>query len=346
MTKGKKAGVLTLVILVIIAVAGIFGYKQYKLIMNDINGVNQAQTEYTLIIEAKDFEEQIAQKLCLNDIIVSESGWKAWMQKNKPDFTYINGEYYLNASMSYEELANKLMNPDISHQSIKVCIPEGTNCMEIADILEENEVCKADDFLEVCKSTDGFEYDFLETVPNNPLIAYKLEGFLFPATYDLAKNSDAHDVADAMLDAFDLRITDEMQKFCDDNYITIFELVTLASVVQEEALGQSSAKNIASVFMNRLDKGAKLQSDVTYFYARDLRDNKGFSQDVYDAYYTYRCDGLPAGPISNSGADIISSTVNYPKTDYLYFYSDLNQEFHFASTYDEFVSLQKKYPWK
>ena len=128
--------------------------------------------------------------------------------------------------------------------------------------------------------------------------------------------------------------------------MTMYDLITLASVVQEEALGQSSAKNIASVFMNRLKKGSKLQSDVTYFYARDLRDDYGFSQKVYDAYYTYRCSGLPAGPISNSGSDIIDAVVNYPKTDYLYFFSDLQQEFHFAKDYDEFVALQKKYPWK
>ncbi len=90
----------------------------------------------------------------------------------------------------------------------------------------------------------------------------------------------------------------------------------------------------------------KLQSDVTFSYARDLRDKQGFSQKVYDSYYTYRCEGLPAGPITNSGASIINAVINAPKTDYLYFFSDLNKEFHFAKTGDEFLELQKKYPWK
>ena len=268
------------------------------------------------------------------------------MSNHYPDFEYTNGEYNMTASMSYEEIAEKLQNPDISHKAVKVCIPEGTNAMQIAEILEENGICKAADFLEVCKSTDGFDYDFLKTVPDSDLIAYKLEGFLFPATYDFAMNSEPRDIAEQMLDAFDYRITDDMEKFCQDNDMTMYDLITLASVVQEEALGQSSAKNIASVFMNRLKKGSKLQSDVTYFYARDLRDDYGFSQKVYDAYYTYRCPGLPAGPISNSGSDIIDAVVNCPKTDYLYFFSDLQQEFHFAKDYDEFVALQKKYPWK
>lgn len=344
-TKKSKLPIVLLIILIVIALAAFVLYA-YTQVSNDINGKNQSNYSYNLVIEKSDFEYEVGQKLANNKIVCSDVVWTNWMSKHYPDFDYINGEYNMTASMSYEEIAAKLQNPDVSHKSVKVCIPEGTNAMQIADILEENGICKAADFLEVCKSTDGFDYDFLKTVPSSDLIAYKLEGFLFPATYDFAMNSDAKDIAEQMLDAFELHISGGMLKFCKDNDMTMFELVTLASVVQEEALGQNSAKNIASVFMNRLKKGSKLQSDVTYFYARDLRDKYGFSQEVYDAYYTYRCPGLPAGPISNSGDEIMSAVANYPQTDYLYFFSDLQQEFHFAKTYDEFVALQKKYPWK
>ncbi len=347
MSNRKKSKLpLILFIILLVIVAGVVALYFYTQINNDILGKNQSEDTYTLVIEKKDFEYEVGQKLANNKIICSDVVWTNWMSKHYPDFEYINGEYNMTASMSYEEIAAKLQNPDVSHKSVKVCIPEGTNAMQIADILEENGICKVADFLEVCKSTDGFDYDFLETVPDSDLIAYKLEGFLFPATYDFAMNSEAKDIASQMLEAFDYRITDDMEQFCKDNDMTMYELITLASVVQEEALGQSSAKNIASVFMNRLKKGSKLQSDVTYYYARDLRDEYGFSQEVYDAYYTYRCSGLPAGPISNSGSDIVDAVVNYPKTDYLYFFSDLQQEFHFAKDYDEFVALQKKYPWK
>ena len=268
------------------------------------------------------------------------------MQKNEPKFNYLNGEYKLTADMSYEQIAEKLKNPDISHTTVKVTIPEGFNVMQIAARLEKKGVCKAEDFLEVCKSKKGFDYDFLESVPDSELIAYQLEGFLFPATYDLSLNSDPREAADAMLSAFDDRLTKDMQVFCDEHEMTLFQLITLASVVQEEALTNESAENIASVFLNRLASGTKLQSDVTYFYARDLRDDYGFSQEVYDAYYTYRCEGLPAGPITNSGESIIRSVIYSPETKYMYFFSDLQQEFHFAETYEEFMELQKQYPWK
>lgn len=345
-TKNKSKGVILFLIIVLLAVVGVFAGYIVGQAKNDIDGKRQPQTEYNLEITKNDFEYEIGQKLYHNKIVLSDALWTNWMSKHYPDFKYINGEYLLTADMSYEEIAEKLQNPDVSHEGVKVAIPEGYNVMEIAKTLEENGICNADDFLEVCKSTDGFDYDFLKTVPDSRLIAYKLEGFLFPATYDLAKNSEPKEVAEEMLDAFDARITDDMTAYCTKNHITMFELINLASVVQEEALGQKSAKNIASVFINRLNKGAKLQSDVTYYYARDLRDDYGFSQEVYDAYYTYRCPALPAGPITNPGMEIIEAVVNHPDTEYLYFFSDLQQEFHFAKDYDEFMALQKKYPWK
>ena len=346
MKKKKHGGIIALLVIILIAVISGFGYYGYNLVQNDINGKNQADSEYTLVINKNDFEYEIGKKLYNNKIIVFDSVWTSWMAKHYPDFTYINGEYYLNSNMSYEEIAKKLQNPDISHKTVKVAIPEGYNTMQIAKTLEENEICKSSDFLEVCKSKEGFDYEWLSTVPDNKLIAYQLEGFLFPATYDFAMNSDAKGIADAMLNAFDKRIDEKWTAYCEKNNMTLFELINLSSIVQEEAFGPESAGNIASVFINRLEKGAKLQSDVTYFYARDLRDDYGFSQAVYDSYYTYRCKGLPSGPITNPGEEIINAVVNHPDTEYLYFYSDLNKEFHFAKTYDEFVALQKKYPWK
>lgn len=346
MAKKKSKPIILILVIILVIAAAAAVYMLYSAVSNDINGKNQSSAEYTLIIESNDYEYEVGQMLYNNKIVISDMVWTNWMSKHYPDFTYINGEYYMTADMSYEEIAQKLQNPDISHKTVKVAIPEGYNCMQIAEALEENGICSADAFLEVCKSTEGFDYEWLSTVPDNDFIAYRLEGFLFPATYNFAMNSDPHDIADEMLDAFDYRITDDMNEYCESNDITLFELVTLASVVQEEALGNSSAENIASVFVNRLNNGTKLQSDVTYFYARDLRDEQGFSQEVYDAYYTYRCSGLPAGPITNSGSEIMAATINHPDTNYLYFFSDLNQEFHFAETYDEFVSLQEKYPWK
>lgn len=348
MAKKKKSGgaVIIVILIVLIAVAGVFGFRLYSNISNDIKGKNQDIVEYNLVISTSDYEYTISKALKENGIVVSDTVWSNWMASNYKDFKYIPGEYKLTADMSYQQIAEKLQNPDITHEVVKVVIPEGTNCMEIGEKLEKNEICSKADFLEACKSAKDYDHAFLKDIPDNDLIAYQLEGFLFPATYDFQKNSDAKGIADIMLSTFGDRISDDMKKFCSEHDMTLYEFLTLASVVQEEALGNKSAENITSVFMNRLAMPMRLQSDVTVFYAKALRDKYGFSQKVYDAYSTYNCKGLPAGPITNSGEEVINAAINYPETDYVFFFSDLEQEFHFAKDYQEFEQLKAKYPWK
>ena len=345
MNKKAKTSLIAFVVAAIL-IASCIGFYAYTKISDDIKGKNQSDSKYTLEITKNDFQYEVSEKLAQNGMVISAAAWSNWMDKHYPKFEYTNGEYYMTADMSYEEIVNKLNNPDISHKTVKVCVPEGTNAMQIAALMQDNGICSADDFLSACKKAGDYDYAFLASVPDSDLIGYQLEGFLFPATYDVGLNTPAKQVVSMMLDAFGEHLTADMTRFCEENNMTLYQLLTLASVVQEEAFGVSSAKNIASVFINRLNKGIKLQSDVTYFYARDLRDDYGFSQQVYEAYYTYRCDALPVGPISNSGDDIIDATVNAPTTDYMYFFSDLQKEFHFAKTAEEFVQLQKQFPWQ
>ncbi len=345
-TKKSHKGIIAVLLIILLAAVGGVGYMGYTLVMNDINGVKQDTKEYNLVIGSQNYEDVIGKQLFDNGIVLSDVLWTNWMANHYPDFEYVRGEYTLTADMSYEAIAAKLQEPDITHEVVKVVIPEGFNCMDIAELLEENGVCNAADFLEACKTTEGYDYNFLQEIPDNPLVPYKLEGFLFPATYDFAMNSDAHKIANIMLGTFADRRSEAMDRFCEEHDMTLYELITLASVVQEEALTNESAQNIASVFMNRLNQGMQLQSDVTIFYARALRDSLGISQEAYDAYNTYECKALPAGPITNSGEAVIDAVLHYPETKYIFFFSDLQQEFHFAETYQEFEELKAKYPWK
>lgn len=347
MAKKKKSKIVPLIVAIVVVAAlivgGIFVYNR---VVSDIKGSNEAGKEYTLVIAGNDYQYQVADKLNNNGIIISDIVWNWWMDKHYPDFVFYNGEYVMHSNMSYEQIVDKLNNPDISHKTVSVCIPEGYNVFQIAQVMEDNGICSSNDFLEACKTTEGYPFEWLNDFPtDDELVGFILEGFLFPATYDLGENTDAKDVVETMLDAFDVRITEDMMNFCAENNMSLYSFIALCSVVQDEALNKESQGNIASVLINRLNKGSKLQCDVTYFYAKKLRDY-GFSQEVYDAYYTYRCEGLPQGPISCPGMEIINSTINHPDTDYLYFFSDLQNDFHFASTYDEFEKLKKQYPWK
>ena len=256
--KNKSLRILLPVLLIVALVAA--GLYAYNLVRSDVAGERGSSAKYTLVIEDNDFAYEIGAKLKNAGMIKSDTVWTWWMDRNYPDFTYYNGEYYLNAGMSYQDLAEKLQNPDISHKKVKVTIPEGYTVFDIASTLEKKNVCSAKDFLKACSTTEGYDYDWLADFPkNDPHVGYVLEGFLSPATYDFGENSMATDIADVMLEAFDQRITDEVKTYCKQRGYTLYQFVTLCSIVQKEALSKSSQGNIASTLENRLDKGMKIE---------------------------------------------------------------------------------------
>lgn len=182
--------ILPVVILVCVIVAVAVGYNT---INKDINGTeNKKAIEYTLIINHEDFQYQVAEKLANNGIVVSDAIWSLWMDKYYPNFVYINGEYNMRSDMTYDEIADKLQNPDISHKTVSVCIPEGYNVFDIAKTLEDNGICSKEDFFNAVSTTEGYDYEWLSQVPvENKNLGFALEGFLFPATYDWGENMHA-----------------------------------------------------------------------------------------------------------------------------------------------------------
>lgn len=336
MAKNKNNAAKIVIAVLIVVLAGIGAYFGYTFVSNDINGNEEYKTEYNLYISDGDTQYDVSQRLYSNGIVANDSLWSNWMDRHYPDYEYCAGEFLLTNDMSYEEIAQKLQNPDVSHKSVSVCIPEGYNVFDIATALEENGICSGKDFLEACRSKDNYDYSFISEIPESDTIAYELEGFLFPATYDFEENMDAGEVVDEMLAAFADRITDSWRSYCSENDITLYELVTLASVVEKETLGEGVAQNIASVFINRLNSSHKLQSDVTIDYGNALRANE-FDDSVVTSYNTYKCSALPSGPICNPGVANIDAVVNHTDTDYFYFFSYNNgADFYFTDDYSDF----------
>ena len=327
-----SSSIIAVLAVIVIAVVAVLGYKY---VSNEIDGNRKQQAGGTVNISSTS-QYDVGQALFTNKIINSETIWDMWMSKHYPDFEYIQGEFELDAQMSYEEIAQKLKTPDITHQSVSVCIPEGYDIFRISTVLEENGVCSADDFLNACKDKTKYDYSFIADIPDSETIAYPLEGFLFPATYDFAENMKAYEVVDTMLGAFADRINSKWKDYCEQNNMTMYELVTLASVVEKETLGEGVAQKIASVFINRLEKGQQLQSDVTIDYGNKLRE-AGFDDNTVTSYNTYKCAALPSGPICNPGVANIDAVVNHENTEYFYFFSYNNgADFYFTDNYDDF----------
>lgn len=342
MAKNKNNAAKIVIAVLIVVLAGIGAYFGYTFVSNDINGNEEYKTEYNLYISDGDTQYDVSQRLYSNGIVANDSLWSNWMDRHYPDYEYCAGEFLLTNDMSYEEIAQKLQNPDVPHKSVSVCIPEGYNVFDIATALEENGICSGNDFLEACRSKDDYDYSFISEIPESDTIAYELEGFLFPATYDFEENMDAGEVVDEMLAAFADRVTDSWRSYCSENDITLYELVTLASVVEKETLGEGVAQNIASVFINRLNSSHKLQSDVTIDYGNALRAN-GFDDSVVTSYNTYKCSALPSGPICNPGVANIDAVVNHTDTDYFYFFSYNNgADFYFTDDYSDFSKNWEK----
>lgn len=342
MAKNKNNAAKIVIAVLIVVLAGVGAYFGYTFVSNDINGNEEYKTEYNLYISDGDTQYDVSQRLYSNGIVANDSLWSNWMDRHYPDYEYCAGEFLLTNDMSYEEIAQKLQNPDVSHKSVSVCIPEGYNVFDIATALEENGICSGNDFLEACRSKDDYDYSFISEIPESDTIAYELEGFLFPATYDFEENMDAREVVEEMLAAFADRVTDSWRSYCSENDITLYELVTLASVVEKETLGEGVAQNIASVFINRLNSSHKLQSDVTIDYGNALRAN-GFDDSVVTSYNTYKCSALPSGPICNPGVANIDAVVNHTDTDYFYFFSYNNgADFYFTDDYSDFSKNWEK----
>ncbi len=345
----KKSNISSLFLIVsfiiVLAVISVFAYKY---VTDDINGnrTNESNDiKCIVILDGSNDIYDVSLTLENSYIIKNSTVWSYWMDNKYPDMEIVPGEYSVSADMSYDEIAKSLKNPIVTHRRVSVCIPEGFDVFKIASVLDEKGVCSYDDFLSACNDVSLYEAVFDQTLPSNDKVAYSLEGFLFPATYDFYENMEPAKIIDDMLCAFSERIKPEWNGFCDKNGYTMYELVTLASIVERETLGEGVAQNIASVFINRLNIGQKLQSDVTIDYGNKLR-SAGFEDEVVFSYNTYKCSALPSGPICNPGVENIDAVVNHNDTDYFYFFSDLQNEFHFAKDYDEFEQLKQKYPWQ
>lgn len=232
--------------------------------------------------------------------------------------------------------------------TVTVTFPEGYTVIQIAEKLEQNNVCSAQAFLEACKKpVAGID------IENSEDRVYLLEGYIFPDTYEFYLESDAQEVVDRFIENYNLKITDEMKTRAQTLGYTMDQMLTLASIIQKECDADiEECANVSSVFHNRLknsDSFPKLESDVTTFYiTENLKNVLGYQDGVklddqndevkkyMNLYSTYYCRGLPSGPICNPGLKAINAALHPADTDYLFFLTDESGEhFYYASTIAE-----------
>lgn len=218
-------------------------------------------------------------------------------------------------------------------KTVRVVIPEGFTLSQIGDRLEANGVCKKAALLSTANSYDFSYYSLIGKLGSGTQRCYKLEGYLFPDTYEFYENMKPQDALGKMLKNAESRIGSSYRY----SGMTTDQVVTLASIIEKESGNVNEMAKVSSVFHNRLKAGMKLQADVTVIYVEKyLKPNLTGDINRYNAYYnTRKCPALPAGAISNPGKAALNAAANPADTDYYYFAADSSGNYYYAKTYEE-----------
>ena len=253
------------------------------------------------------------------------------------------GSYELSTVMDYSALLNNISSTSAYRETVTVTIPEGYTVEEIFKLMENKGVCSYDDLLKTAQK-ETFDFDFLKDVKTKE--EKRLEGYLFPDTYEFYKGADAKSVINTMLKNFDERFDSKMEAEMQLLGYSKNDIIIIASIIEKETDG-SDQRNIASVIQNRLKntwatpKGY-LQVDSTIQYLLKERKEKLTEKDleIDSPYNTYKNPGLPIGPICNPGLTAIEAALEPNKTNYYYFMLGKDGTTHFFDTEAAFLAFK------
>nr|WP_309099820.1 endolytic transglycosylase MltG [Fredinandcohnia onubensis] len=340
-------------IVILVVLSGIIGggYLYIKSALEPVDPTNKEPIEVTIPIGSS--PTAIARILEENDIVKHAKVFR-YYTKFKNESGFQAGEYIFNQSMNFDQIIESLKSGILMGEPVfKLVIPEGKQLEEIATIIAEQTGYTQE---EIMKKVDDPTYvkDLISRFPNtlseeilNKDIKHPLEGYLFPATYPFyEKKPSIESIVETMLEQTDKILVKYVGLMEGNKYIdSTHKLLTMASLIEEEATAQTDREQISSVFYNRLDDGMPLQTDPTVLYAlgehkkRVLYDHL----EVNSPYNTYKNQGLTPGPIANAGESSLSAALNPAETDYLYFLAAPTGEVYYSKTLDEHNAKKAQY---
>lgn len=333
MEKKRKVKVVPLIgCAVIIALVFIAPY-----ISELTRNTSKSGTDVTVTIEQGSSTERIAEVLKENKLIKSEMIFRlrAKMSGKAAEMNY--GTFNLNTGMCIPDIIDTLANTAYRKGTVMFTVPEGYSLEQTAKRAAETFSFSEDDFYNAL--SDDYDYEFIKSIPEKEGVKYRLQGFLFPNTYEFFADATAHDVIDTLLSQFEREIG-EIKGYGN---LSFYDVITLASLVEREAKLDEERPLIASVIYNRLNDGMKLQIDASVAYALTNgeydKESLLYSDLETDSpYNTYKVAGLPAGPICSPGLSSINAAYAPAESEYLFYHTDTekNDGSHiFTKTYEE-----------
>lgn len=358
-TIAKRIVLTVLGILFVLMVAtGIFAVTYVR---SNLNAMDAKATEFvTVEIPAGSSNREIGTILEKKGLIKNGQFFNYYTKfKNYGNFQ--SGYFNLQKSMDLDTIIQKLQEQGTKTPEPpvlgKITIPEGYTIDQIAEVVSVDASSKSgaktpytqEEFLKVIQDDAFIEKmvakypKLLATLPSKESgVRYRLEGYLFPATYGYGKDSKMEDLVDQMLAAMDQNLSAYYDTMEAKN-IDVNEALTLASLIEKEGATDKDRKDIASVFYNRLNQDMPLQSNIAILYAQGqlgkkttLKEDATIDTNIESPYNIYKNTGLMPGPVDSPGLSAIEAAVNPSKTDYLYFVANVETgEVYFAKTYEE-----------
>ena len=264
------------------------------------------------------------------------------------------GYYQFSPNMTLDQISKELQQGGSAEpldDASKLTVPEGYDVDKIASLVAKKTDFKKEDFIKVMKDDKFFDQlkaqypDLLTDAGNAKDVRYRLEGYLFPATYNVHKNRSLEDLVTQMVDTTNQILTPYYSQIKEKG-LNVQEVMTLASLVEKEGVTQSDRKTIAQVFFNRIEAQMPLQSDISILYA--LGEHKEVvtikDTEVDSPYNLYTNTGFGPGPFDNPSQEAILAVLDPTENDYIYFVADISTgKVYYAKTYEEHMELVEKY---
>ncbi len=337
--------------------------------INDMLAVGRKQEVVQVEIPKGASLDTVAKIFKEEGIISEPLFFKLYAVATKSTKGFSQGIYELNTSMDYQAILNHTRNQANSKDVVEVTFTEGMNILEYADLLHENGVCDKSEFLASCNSDEFDEkYSFIKEISNKGEREYKLEGYLFPDTYQFYRGESASDSIFKFLSNFQKKIikrgkiegydkSTSIKELAEEKNMNLENLINIASLIQAEAANKSDMYKVSSAIQNRLatvSNGGKskfgeftlniLRIDATIFYPYKNKVSVpvNIAHTFQSSYDTYKIEGLPPGPICNPGMDAILAALNPESTDYYYYCHSASGEAFYAKTMDAHLANQRK----
>lgn len=332
---------LTIVLVLLFAGVGVGGYFYVKSALSPLD--ETSKEEVTVEIPIGSTVTGIGQILEDNGIIRDARVFKYFV-KFKNEAGFMAGEYTLKPSMDIAEVIEAIKTGSVMEEVVfQITIPEGKQLTQIAQIIAEKTNQEQEQLFKQLNDPE-FLAGLMEKYPDiltedilNEQVKYPLEGYLFPATYPFYKEDPSlEEIVTTMLDKTSSVILEYIPQ-AEEKGLSVHELLTLSSLIEEEATEKVDRDKISSVFYNRMDTGMKLQTDPTVLYAHGEHKDRVYYKDleIDSPYNTYQIYGLPPGPIANAGVMSIEAALNPADDDSLYFLATPSGEVLFSKTLEE-----------